>query len=316
MQNQLESIRTAASHAGLKGTAAEEILAKFLRERLPVSLGVTTGQVVDRDGNLSKQADVVIYDATRTPILFSSPGQSWDIIPAEGVLGVIEVKMHLTSAHLTGVLDNCATVLNLRRDAYIGPPMYRLEAFGHTYSELPICYYLFAFESDSMYAAQLDELQADLDLTKRMTSVCYLDRGVTLHFRLDGMTPTYTELPSPPGVMVDVETDGGLLAWFTSLSTVMFQAKLRPISLAEYAGDALKNMSGTIGKQSPEERARLLNRVSDDFLGRLGLPPGIGQKIFSQTPLDSTEVAAILAAGGKFETGPDGRTNITLPEPS
>ena len=30
----------------LKGTAAEEVLAEFLRERLPASLGVTAGQVV------------------------------------------------------------------------------------------------------------------------------------------------------------------------------------------------------------------------------------------------------------------------------
>lgn len=316
MQGQLETIRIAATHAGLKGTAAEEVLAEFLRERLPASLGVTAGQVVDRNGTLSKQVDVVIFDATRTPMLFTSPGHSWHVVPAEGVLAVIEVKMHLTAADIPGVLANCAAVLDLRRDAYIGPPIPRFQAHGNTYSELPICYYLFAFESDSMYAQRLNELQADLDLAKRMTSACYLDRGVSLHFQLNGTTPVYTELPAPPGFMVDVATEAALLAWFTSLSTVIFQAELRPISLIDYAGEALRDLPGTIGRQSPEERARLLAATTDHVLGQLGIPPGIGAKMYvAKVPLDEAEIAAIKAAGGTVSLDETGLAHISLPQP-
>jgi Domain of unknown function (DUF6602) len=316
MQNQLEKIRIAATHAGLKGTAAEEILAEFLRERLPASLGVTAGQVVDRDGNLSKQVDVVIFDATRTPKLFTSPGQSWDVVPAEGVLAVIEVKMHLTAADIPSVLANAAAVLDLRRDAYIGPPIPRFHAHGNTYSELPICYCLFAFESDSMYAQKLNELQADLDLARRMTSACYLDRGVSLHFKLDGARTVYAELPVPPGFMVDVQTDGALLVWFTSLSTVIFQAELRPISLIDYAGEALKNLPGTLNHGSPEERAKLLAATTDHVLGQLGIPPGIGAKMYvNKSPLDQADIAAIKAAGGTVSIDESGLPHISLPQP-
>lgn len=316
MQGQLEKIRIAATHAGLKGTAAEEILAEFLRERLPASLGVTAGQVVDRDGKLSKQVDVVIFDATRTPMLFTSPAHSWNVVPAEGVLAVIEVKMHLTAADIPGVLANCSAVLELRRDAYIGPPLPRFQAHGNTYSELPICYYLFAFESDSMYAQKLNELQADLDLARRITSVCYLDRGVSLHFQLDGTAPVYTELPAPPGFLVDVATDAALLAWFSSLSTVIFQAELRPISLIDYAGEALKHLPGTIGQQSPEERARLLAATTDHVLGQFGIPPGIGAKMYvAKVPLDDADIAAISAAGGTVSVNESGHAQISLPPP-
>jgi hypothetical protein len=315
MQGQLEKIRIAATHAGLKGAAAEEILAEFLRERLPASLGVTAGQVVDRDGNLSKQVDVVIFDATRTPMLFTSPGQSWQVVPAEGVLAVIEVKMHLTAADLPGVLANCAAVLDLRRDAYIGPAVPKFHAHDTAYSELPICYYLFAFESESMYAQKLNDLQAPLDLAKRMTSVCYLDRGVSLYIQLEGMRPVYTELPASPGVMVDVKTDGALLAWFTSFSTVLFQAELRPISLIDYAGEALKNLSGTIGHQTPADRARLLAVMTDHVLGQFGVPAGVGAKIYvEKVPLDAAEMAAIQAAGGIVSFDENGSPTISLPQ--
>lgn len=315
IRGRLEQIRIAATHAGLKGTAAEEILAEFLRERLPASLGVTTGQVVDRDGNLSKQVDVVIYDATRTPTLFTSPAGSWNVVPAEGVVAVIEVKMHLTVSDIPGVLSNCAAVLGLRRDAYVGPAANRFDVHGRTYSELPICYYLFAFESDSMYAQKLNELQDGLDLDKRLTSACYLDRGISLHFQLQGGTPVYTELPAPPGVMVDIATEAALLAWFASFSTVVFQAKLRAISLIDYAGDALRDLTGSLGEQSPEARVKLLAAISDHVLGQFGLPPGIGPKVFAKVPLSETEVAAIQAVGGTVTLDENGDQAVSLPTP-
>jgi hypothetical protein len=62
MKLDLQRIRLASKHAGLKRGAAEEVLAKFLRQRLPASLGITTGHVVDAHGAVSKEADVIIFD--------------------------------------------------------------------------------------------------------------------------------------------------------------------------------------------------------------------------------------------------------------
>ena len=158
MRLDLAGIRLASEHAGLKGAGAEEILAKFLRARLPTSLGVTTGHVVDAQGHMSKQADVIIYDALRTPVLFASALNGWDVVPAEGVLAVIEVKMHLTATELPGVVENCHSVLRLHREAYLGSSVPIVTACGSTWSELPISYSVFAFEADNMYASQLNGL--------------------------------------------------------------------------------------------------------------------------------------------------------------
>ena len=51
MKLDLARIRLATMHAGLKGGVAEEVSAKFLKQRLPGSLGITTGHVVDAEGN-------------------------------------------------------------------------------------------------------------------------------------------------------------------------------------------------------------------------------------------------------------------------
>lgn len=60
MSLDLRDIRTASEHAGLKGTGAEEVVAAFLKTRLPASLGVTAGHVIDAEGKASKQADVIM----------------------------------------------------------------------------------------------------------------------------------------------------------------------------------------------------------------------------------------------------------------
>lgn len=68
-----DKARDAIDHNGLVGQEGEKIVAKFLRERLPGSIGVTTGEVLDVEGGRSRQTDVVLYDAMRTPML--SPGR-------------------------------------------------------------------------------------------------------------------------------------------------------------------------------------------------------------------------------------------------
>ena len=84
-------------HAGDKGENREHILREFLGTHLPRRYGVAKGQIVTRDGKESHSADIVIYDALNTPILYS---ERTAIIPIEGVYGVIEVKSTLSKRDL------------------------------------------------------------------------------------------------------------------------------------------------------------------------------------------------------------------------
>jgi hypothetical protein len=118
LQVKFEKVRYAFEHNGLVGQEGEKIVAKFLRERLPGSIGVTTGEVLDVEGGRSRQTDVVLYDAMRTPMLFTGEGKDTHVVPAEGVLAVIEVKTRLRSSDLEGCLANCRSVKQRIRTAY------------------------------------------------------------------------------------------------------------------------------------------------------------------------------------------------------
>lgn len=86
-------------HAGDKGDNREHILRDFLAAHLPRKYGVTKGEIVTRTGQRSHSADIIIYDALNTPILYS---ERTAIVPIECVYGLIEVKSALSKAEFVG----------------------------------------------------------------------------------------------------------------------------------------------------------------------------------------------------------------------
>ncbi len=84
-------------HAGTKGANREHKLAEFLAEKLPTQYGIASGEVVFRDGSLSNQTDVIVYDCLRSPVLYSEASQ---IVPIDGTFGIIEVKSFLSKEEL------------------------------------------------------------------------------------------------------------------------------------------------------------------------------------------------------------------------
>src|SRR2546425_386352 len=93
MRADFEEAHVAMNHPGLKGNAVEESFRQFLRDYLPKALDISTGILVDSEGNQSRQLDVIISDAAKTPIFYRS-GET-RIIPIECAYSVIEVKSFL-----------------------------------------------------------------------------------------------------------------------------------------------------------------------------------------------------------------------------
>lgn len=86
-------------HAGDKGDNREHILRDFLSTHLPKKYGVTKGEIVTKTGERSHSADIIIYDAINTPILYA---ERTAIVPIEGVYGVVEVKSALSKTEFIG----------------------------------------------------------------------------------------------------------------------------------------------------------------------------------------------------------------------
>ena len=97
LQNQMEAYlntnRSNIEHAVTKGDALENVWIDWLRKYLPNRYSIDKAIVIDSEGSLSDQIDLVIYDQQYTPFVFTQNGVHY--IPAEGVYAVFEVKPDL-----------------------------------------------------------------------------------------------------------------------------------------------------------------------------------------------------------------------------
>jgi hypothetical protein len=116
-QQQLETDlglgRTVVSHGPTLGDATELDWRGMLADFLPRRYGVTKAFVVDVDGQLSDQLDVVIHDRHFSPLLFEVGGAHF--IPAESVYAVLEVKQDISKEHVAYAGNKIASVRRLRR---------------------------------------------------------------------------------------------------------------------------------------------------------------------------------------------------------
>ena len=93
MLTSLRVDRQFITHPGSKGDATEHRWIDFLRTYLPDRYKVDKAMVIDSEGNVSDQMDVVVYDGLYTPFIFNQDGQLY--IPAESVYAVFEVKQDI-----------------------------------------------------------------------------------------------------------------------------------------------------------------------------------------------------------------------------
>jgi hypothetical protein len=90
MVAQLNTNREFILHPGSKGDSLENVWIDWLKKYLPNRYCVDKAIIIDSNGDLSHQIDLVIYDQQYTPFVFTQNGIHY--IPAEGVYAIFEVK--------------------------------------------------------------------------------------------------------------------------------------------------------------------------------------------------------------------------------
>lgn len=101
------------THPGELGSSREEVVREFLRSYLPRKFEIGAGFAFDAQGNLSRQLDVVISDASCPK--FENSGKK-RLFPCETVSAVGQVKSSLTSITVfRSALDNLASAKRLDR---------------------------------------------------------------------------------------------------------------------------------------------------------------------------------------------------------
>lgn len=93
MEATLRTNRSVIQHPSTKGDALEDVWINWLRKYLPNRYNVDKAIVIDSQGGMSEQIDLVIYDQQYTPFIFTQNQTNY--IPAEGVYAVFEVKPDL-----------------------------------------------------------------------------------------------------------------------------------------------------------------------------------------------------------------------------
>lgn len=104
-------INNTFEHQGIKGSGNEEVIRRLLLQFIPKKYGVSSGVVIDKNGNQSKQCDIIIYDRHNYPELLSMSDSK--MFPVDMVYAVIEVKTKLDSEKSKIALENVRSVLSL-----------------------------------------------------------------------------------------------------------------------------------------------------------------------------------------------------------
>ncbi|MBE9547149.1 MAG: hypothetical protein IMF10_06620 [Proteobacteria bacterium] len=106
----LSEMGSLASHKGLIGDAREGLFRETLVKYLPKTVDVGSGQIIDSNGSMSKQTDVIIArgDTLRIPL-----SKEVSVYPVEAVLAAIEIKSSFNKATLTDAVKNLKTISSL-----------------------------------------------------------------------------------------------------------------------------------------------------------------------------------------------------------
>lgn len=117
MRGRLTLNRKILSHPVAKGDASELEWIDMLVSYLPSRYRADKAFVIDCEGAISDQIDIVIYDRHYSPFILKQNGATY--IPAESVYAVIEVKPTLTAANIDYASKKAASVRRLKRTAAV-----------------------------------------------------------------------------------------------------------------------------------------------------------------------------------------------------
>ena len=175
LREEFAEIQKCNPHAAERGSEAEETLKEFLTKKLPRRFDVASGIVIGGENQISRQTDVIIYDAMNSPVYRT--GTRVQILPRDNVACVIEVKSKLNKDELKDAAAKIAEVKKIKATPICGADQ------PVTFSQIittnvPEC--VFAFDSYTTMetlAENLKEINNAQDSSLWVDHVVVLDKG-------------------------------------------------------------------------------------------------------------------------------------------
>ena len=225
-----------------KGQLIEKTFKENLEEILPEKIGVSSGVVIDSDGNESTYMDIVLYDKMNIPRLFTSDSVRIFLVESTYACGIIKAKLDTTQ--LQDSFRECLSYKNLNRKTYPGTPnnviqqSYKL--YGTDSNHWKSIFFILSVESISS-SELIDEYKRivyseNLPMEKRVDSIFSLhssdDGNVICHH-----SDCYDFLPSETSHLHGIFVDNSWGFFMNLLLRYMVQAQTEPIDLLQYDGN-------------------------------------------------------------------------------
>lgn len=98
-----------------KGDVKENAIRKKLEKILPLGIGVGQGFVIDHEGNVSQQQDVILYEKQFCPVFSIEDTIEASYYPCECVIAIGEIKTILNTKALNDCCSKIESVKKLKR---------------------------------------------------------------------------------------------------------------------------------------------------------------------------------------------------------
>lgn len=186
--SRLAAIRAAFHHAGMKGESVESSVSDVFQDLLPANIGIASGIAIDKNGNESRQLDLILYDRAKTPVLFRVGRQH--LIPIECIYFAVEVKTNLSLPEFRKCEENCDSFKALKREAYyndLGPIVHKKLFFGKPYPVWQSIFLIIALESPDIetVSAWLEgHRNSDREISRQIDSIFCFDQGLVSNAQL------------------------------------------------------------------------------------------------------------------------------------
>jgi hypothetical protein len=157
LEAQFSRSRGAHTDSAVKGSANELVLAEFLQQNTGARRVATNSTVIDAWGARSGEVDVAVLNDNQ-PLWTGSSGQ---LLIAEGVDAVYQVKAQLNTTELRRAIANARTVKRLFRPLGAGSTARATDIDGTRFIDR-VPFFIFAYEASVSSASTLRQLADEL----------------------------------------------------------------------------------------------------------------------------------------------------------
>ncbi|OOE58933.1 hypothetical protein BZG13_05565 [Salinivibrio sp. ML323] len=228
-------------HFGERGEGREQVVIKLLREYLPERFGVNSGFIVDVDGNVSQQTDIIIYDRFVAP-KFKVTSSKY-LYPCESVVAAGEVKSFLDKNQLLDSLRKLKRVRALDRTGRGKNRVrmgyhYRMNEEGlspEKHNCDAIWTFVFCSDSPALKVVTENFIEELSQEAKHLwpNMICVLNKGIISYHSDSGLI---TDPRKAVGVYHSLESESeyALLKWFMLLCGDICDNHISAIDMVNY----------------------------------------------------------------------------------